>query len=97
MRHIAITALLAAALVSPTSAQKSGGKPAGVQDNKTAAAPRDDFKREGNAKKRALKDPLEGKAPPPLSVVQWMNTKGKSLSLPDLAGKVIILKFWGVW
>jgi cytochrome c biogenesis protein CcmG, thiol:disulfide interchange protein DsbE len=58
----------------------------------------DDFKREGSPAKRALKDPLEGKAPPPLQVTGWLNTKdNKPLKLADLKGKVIILDFWGVW
>lgn len=56
-----------------------------------------DFKREGDAEKRALKDPLEGKPPPELQVTSWLNSDGKALTLKELRGKVIVLDFWGVW
>jgi hypothetical protein len=55
----------------------------------------DDFKREGNPAQRAKKDPLEGKVPPGLSVTSWMNSQ--PLRLSDLLGKVVVIKFWGVW
>ena len=61
------------------------------------AAEKDDFKREGNPKQRAQKDPLEGKAPPSLKLESWLNVKGGQLKLKDLKGKVVVLKFWGVW
>ena len=57
----------------------------------------DDFKREGKPAQRLRKDPLEGKSPPPLQVSGWMNTEGKSIDLKSLRGKVVVLKFWGVW
>lgn len=57
----------------------------------------DDFQREGAKEKRKGKDALEGKAPPPLEVEQWLNTDGKVLKLADLKGKVIVLDFWGTW
>ena len=58
----------------------------------------DDFKRERRAgdPRSAAKDALEGKTPPPLAVEGWMNTDG-ALALSDLRGKVVVLKFWGVW
>ncbi len=95
MRDIAITALLATALAGLAPAQGASSKPAKTAQNKSA--PVDDFKREGDAKKRARQDPLEGKAPPALSVNQWMNTNSKALNLSKLKGKVIAIKFWGVW
>ena len=45
----------------------------------TAAA--DDFPREGTKAQRARKAPLEGKAPPPLSVTKWQNIDGEALEL----------------
>ena len=59
--------------------------------------PADDFKREGTGEQRAAKDKLEGKTPPKLEVEDWVNTDGKALKLADLAGKVVVLDFWGVW
>ncbi len=56
----------------------------------------DPFPREGNPAQRAKKDPLEGKAPPPLVVGSWRNTD-QPLALADLRGKVVLLDFWGVW
>lgn len=61
------------------------------------APPTDDFKREGAGKSRDAKSALEGKKPPKLQVENWVNTDGKKLRLEDLAGKVVILDFWGVW
>lgn len=57
----------------------------------------DDFVREGKGEKRKAKDALEGKAPPALQVQDWTNTDGKALKLADFKGKVVVLKFWGVW
>lgn len=56
----------------------------------------DDFKREGNPEQRVLKDALEGKAPPALQVDRWMNVD-EPLELDGLAGKVVVLDFWGTW
>ena len=61
------------------------------------AAQSEDFRREGNAKQRALKDPLENRLPPALEVKGWLNNGGKDLKLEDLKGKVVVLDFWGVW
>jgi hypothetical protein len=69
----------------------------GLMAGPVLAQQKDDFKREGNAAKRALKDPLEGKSAPALQVKNWMNTKGKALKLSDFKGKVVVLDFWGVW
>ena len=63
----------------------------------SAAGLQDDFKREGTPEQRAVKDPLEGKAPPKLDVVNWMNTGDKGLTWKELRGKVVVLDFWGVW
>jgi len=65
-----------------------------------AAGPVDDgFARErkGDKKRDLPKDAMEGKAPPALEVKSWMNTKGKSLDLKKLVGKVVVLDFWGTW
>lgn len=56
----------------------------------------DDFKREGNPEQRVPKDALEGKAPPALQVERWMNVD-EPLELDGLAGKVVVLDFWGTW
>ena len=60
------------------------------------SAQQEDFRREGKPEQRALKDPLEGKAPPALQVESWLNTE-KPIDLADLRGKVVVLDFWGVW
>ncbi len=62
-----------------------------------ALAQDDPFPREGRPEQRAQKDPLEGKAPPALTVKDWHNTDGKALSLAELRGKVVLIDFWGVW
>lgn len=86
----------AAALAAMAAAQDV--KPASPQQaEKAKPVVKDDFKREGKPAQRAKKDPLEGKAPPPLRLAGWMNTKGKAIKLGDLKGKVVVLKFWGVW
>ncbi len=57
-----------------------------------------DFQREGDGERRAALDAMEGKAPPALSVTQWMNVSPKGgLSLAGLEGKVVLLDFWGTW
>lgn len=91
MRHVATAAVLAATFAAaPAAQQPETQRPApGTHQN--------DFKREGKARQRTQKDALEGKAPPALAVTRWMNIKGKSLSWSELKGKVILLKFWGVW
>ena len=63
-----------------------------------AFAQSDGFQREGSGAKRAVKDALEGKAPPKLVVANWKNTeKDRPLAWKDLRGKVVVLDFWGVW
>lgn len=37
---------------------------------------------------------LEGKPPPPLNGVNWVNTGGKALTWSNLRGKVVLLSFW---
>lgn len=79
-----ITLMAACALALTAPAQQTGTK--------------DDFAREGRPEQRARKDLLEGKRPPPLQVNGWMNVRRKGgLRLGDLRGKVVLLKFWGVW
>ena len=63
------------------------------------SAAQDDFQREG--RNRQAKDALEGKRPPALQVSNWLHadalpSKGKA-TLAALKGKVVLLKFWGVW
>ena len=62
-----------------------------------ASSPRtsDDFPRERGGAKDEAKDALEGKPPPALDVRSWMNSD--PLVLADLRGKVVAIKFWGVW
>jgi peroxiredoxin len=38
-----------------------------------------------------------GKLAPKLSVGQWRSASEKERNLDDLAGKVVLLDFWGVW
>lgn len=90
MHKTLITTTALALLASPLAAQK-GDKPVSPKPQAK------EFQREGSGAKRARKDALEGKAPPPLQVTRWMNLEGKSLKLADLKGKVIAIKFWGVW
>ena len=51
--------------------------------------------REGDPASRARFADLEGKAPPALSVENWIN--GKPMKLEDLKGKVVLLDFWATW
>lgn len=58
------------------------------------------FRREGGST-RAQKDALEGKTAPALKVSGWVHhdsliAKGAP-TLAALKGKVVLLKFWGVW
>jgi hypothetical protein len=55
----------------------------------------DDFPRERGGATDELKDSLEGHPPPALEVRGWMN--GDPQTLASLRGKVVLLKFWGVW
>jgi cytochrome oxidase Cu insertion factor (SCO1/SenC/PrrC family) len=40
---------------------------------------------------------LAGKKAPALTVQNWANTNGKTLSLAKLRGKVVVLDFWAFW
>ena len=55
----------------------------------------DDLPRERGGHNDPLKDSLEGAIAPALEVRDWMNSD--ALDLADLRGKVVVLKFWGVW
>ncbi|GIV03257.1 MAG: hypothetical protein D6724_07265 [Armatimonadetes bacterium] len=62
------------------------------------AAQGDGFRRErGNEETNALKDALEGKAPPPIVATEWLNWKGDPPTWEKLKGKVVILEFWAQW
>ncbi len=63
----------------------------------STATGQDDFAREGKPAQRAVKDPLEGKVPPALSVENWLNSDGKKIELKSLRGRVVVLDFWGTW
>lgn len=45
----------------------------------------------------ALKDALEGKAPPALKATSWRNLEGKAPTFEGLKGKVVLLDFWAHW
>ena len=51
--------------------------------------------REGDDTVRARLKGLEGKAPPALTVANWINSKPQKFS--DLKGKVVLLDFWATW
>jgi len=53
------------------------------------------IKLEGDAARRKLLDPMQGKPAPPLQVSGWVNSDG--VTLDSLKGKVVLLDFWGVW
>jgi cytochrome oxidase Cu insertion factor (SCO1/SenC/PrrC family) len=57
----------------------------------------DGFRRERSEATGALKDALEGKAPPALQVTEWLNLEGKPPTWKDLEGKVVVLDFWAHW
>ena len=59
-----------------------------------SASPHDAFFRRGEPEGRPPQDALERKAPPPLTVKNWLNIEGDSLSLDDLKGKVVLVQFW---
>lgn len=46
--------------------------------------------------RRALEH-LEGRKAPPLEVEGWMNAPAAGLAWSDLAGKVVLVDFWGTW
>ena len=50
---------------------------------------------EGDAARRKLLAPLEGKPAPALQVTNWANSA--TISLADLKGKIVVLDFWGTW
>lgn len=97
---LAACCLLSAPVFGQSPASKPSSRPASqpTQDAKATSRPVvDDFKREGKPAARAKKDPLEGRRPPALQVAQWMNVEDKGIDLDALRGKVIAIKFWGVW
>jgi thiol-disulfide isomerase/thioredoxin len=51
--------------------------------------------REGDPAARQRLQGLEGAAPPPLQVENWIN--GNATTLADLKGKVVLLDFWATW
>jgi hypothetical protein len=55
----------------------------------------DGFQRERDGKTDALKNAVEGKAPPPLVSTAWLNSK--PLKWSDLKGKVVLLDYWAYW
>lgn len=57
----------------------------------------DTFRREGAEVERTRKNALEQKAPPPWQLTGWVNTAEGGHSLDDLAGKVVLVDFWGTW
>lgn len=57
----------------------------------------DGFARERSGATAALKDALEGKAPPPLTATEWLNFEGKAPTWSSLKGKVVVLEFWAHW
>ena len=68
---------------------------ASVEEVMPAAASINPAWLEGDEKKRARLDGLEGSAPPVLAVENWINTE--ALSLDDLKGKVVLVDFWATW
>ena len=57
----------------------------------------DGFQRERGRASDALKNALEGKAPPPVQATEWLNTDMKKLDWKAMAGKVVLLDFWAHW
>lgn len=57
----------------------------------------DGFARERGGAGDAAKNAYEGKAPPALKAVKWMNWKGAAPTFPSMKGKVILLDFWAFW
>ena len=60
---------------------------------------RDEFFRRGAPETRAERDALEDRPPPPLNV-DWRHNVGEGgdkgeLTLADLRGKVVLVRFWG--
>jgi hypothetical protein len=54
--------------------------------------PADDFKRERGGPTDTIKNATEGKAPPELKAVKWMNTPGgKPLAWKEMRGKVVLI------
>ncbi len=96
-------AILGLCVLAPAQKAKPKAQSQPTAKAKAKTQKKDDFQRERRVRKgktdarSAAKDKLEGKKAPPLQVAQWMNIEGKSLSLDSLRGKVIAIKFWGVW
>lgn len=71
----------------------AGGILATADDDRPAADA--NFKREGDAKRRARLDPMEWKPAPPIQVERWI--QGPATTLEALRGKVVLIDFWGNW
>ncbi len=54
-----------------------------------------DFAREGDGERRKALDALEGKPASEIEVESWV--AGEATTLRKLAGKVVLLDFWGTW
>ncbi|MEK7270932.1 MAG: hypothetical protein AAB215_08350 [Planctomycetota bacterium] len=50
----------------------------------------------GPAKTPAKAPSLAGKAAPPFSAKEWVNTK-EPLSLEKVKGKLVVLEYWATW
>jgi thiol-disulfide isomerase/thioredoxin len=50
---------------------------------------------EGDAKRRAVLNEIQGKKAPAISAARWINSR--PLNLSALRGKVVLLDFWGTW
>lgn len=96
MRRRTFAALAATTLAFALPAQEVKEPPKPVEKPAPVKVA-DDFKREGDVDARKRKDPLEGKAPPAMQVAQWLNVEDQALTFDELKGKVIAIKFWGVW
>ncbi|MEM4408860.1 MAG: hypothetical protein QXI19_08970 [Candidatus Caldarchaeum sp.] len=55
------------------------------------------FARERSGQSAALKDALEGKAPPPIRVKTWLNVGDKPPTWESLRKKVVLVEFWAHW
>ena len=62
------------------------------------STPKDDFQRERDGPNNSIKNAAEGKAPPELKAVKWMNTPGnKALTWKEMRGKVVLIDLWAFW
>ena len=54
----------------------------------------DDYRREGDGERRKKLNKMEGKPAPEWVAESWIQNKS---TLKELKGKVVLIKFWGVW